>query len=240
MRNSIWGIRGIVSVLCVLSVLMMGVGTVGAAEPRLPPQPPSAISGVDVLIDVGHGGVDGGTSYGDLLEKDINLAMGLRLYDRLREAGIRTALNRAKDYAPSDDNEWLGTRSRHLRDLAQRKLLIEALKPKLTVSLHINWAAKPSQRGPGVLYQFNQPSYIAAHLFADRLNALYGTSSLPYAGKTFYLLKRSPTPAVIVEMGYISNPADRAMLTGRDGQTQITEALASAIFDYLHVFHVYP
>ncbi|TMV52948.1 N-acetylmuramoyl-L-alanine amidase [Paenibacillus mesophilus] len=199
---------------------------------------PSPVSTVDVLIDVGHGGIDGGTSHGDLLEKHLNLIVGKMLYDRLRQLGVCVALNRSHDYAPSDDNDWLRSRSRHLRDLAQRKLLVDVLKPKLTVSLHTNWAKKSSARGPGVLYQFNQPSFIAAHLFTNRLNALYRTSSVPYVGDTFYLLNRSRTPAIIVEMGYISNPSDRKMLSEAAGQNKITEALASAVLDYLFFFHV--
>ncbi|MDF2716740.1 MAG: N-acetylmuramoyl-L-alanine amidase [Paenibacillus sp.] len=198
----------------------------------------SPVSTVDVLIDVGHGGIDGGTSHGDLLEKHLNLMIGKMLYDRLRQMGVCVALNRSRDYAPSDDNDWLRTRSRHLRDLAQRKLLVDVLKPKLTVSLHTNWAKHSSARGPGVLYQYTQPSFIAAHLFSNRLNALYGTTAVPYVGKTFYLLNRSRTPAIIVEMGYISNPSDRKMLSETDGQNKITEALASAVVDYLFFFHV--
>ncbi|GAA3408396.1 N-acetylmuramoyl-L-alanine amidase [Paenibacillus hodogayensis] len=200
---------------------------------------PSPVAGVDVLIDVGHGGIDGGTSHGDLLEKQLNLMVGKKIYDRLNAMGIRVAINRTHDFAPSDDNDWLATRSRHLRDLAQRKLLIDALNPKLTVSIHTNWAKNPSARGPGVLYQLNQPSHILAHLLADRLNALYGTKAVPYTGNTFYLLHRSKTPAVIVEMGYISNASDREMLTGKAGQTKIAEAVASAIVDYLIAFHVH-
>lgn len=224
--------RNRISRLALLTVCIALMWTSAASANNTP------VNYVDVLIDVGHGGIDGGTSHGELLEKQINLAIGKKLYDRLRKTGICVALNRTHDYAPSDDNNWLNTRSRHLRDLAQRKLLIDTLRPKLTVSLHANWSKQPSSRGPGVLYQFNQPSYIAARLLANRLNQLYGTSEVPYIGDTFYLLNRSRTPAVIVEMGFISNPSDRQMLTEADGQNKIAEAIASAILDYLLLFHV--
>lgn len=225
-------LKAIVCLACLallVGTIMNGKG-VAAAER-------SPVSAVDVLIDVGHGRIDGGTSYGPLLEKDINLAIGKKLYHRLRKTGISVALNRMEDYAPSDDNKWLRSRSRHLRDLAQRKLLIDVLQPKLTVSLHTNWSKHAAARGPGVLYQSAPPSYIAAHLIADRLNGLYRTSAVPYVGRTFYLLNRTKTPTVIVEMGYISNASDRSMLTGAKGQNQITEAIASAILEYLFVFH---
>lgn len=216
-----------------LSFLLLSGGTVSAsAEPTQ-----QSVSTVDVLIDVGHGGIDGGTSHGNLLEKHLNLIVGKKLYDKLSKMNVCVALNRTRDFAPSDDNAWHRTRSRHLRDLSQRKLVIDALKPKLTISLHTNWSKSSSTRGPGVLYQSNQASYIAAHLFSNRLNAVYGTSSAPYIGKTFYLLKHAGTPAIIVEMGYISSEQDRKMLTESAGQTKITEALASAVLDYLFFVH---
>jgi N-acetylmuramoyl-L-alanine amidase len=45
------------------------------------------ITNVDVLLDVGHGGIDGGTSFGDLLEKDINLSIAKKTYDSLQKKG---------------------------------------------------------------------------------------------------------------------------------------------------------
>jgi len=57
-----------------------------------------------ILIDAGHGGIDGGTSYKQFLEKDINLEIGRRLYVVLRSHGYRAILNRTGDYALSDDN----------------------------------------------------------------------------------------------------------------------------------------
>lgn len=215
--------------LCVL--LLAGAGAQANQAP---------FGSVDVLIDVGHGGVDGGTSHGSLLEKHINLAIALKLYDKLLGSGYRVALNRSKDYALSDDNKWLGSKSRHIRDLAQRKLLVDALKPKLTVSLHTNWSPSTRNSGPSVLYQKNESSRLAGQLLSDRLNRLYGTSAPPFLGKTFYLLNKTKTPAVIVEMGYISNPRDRAMLTEEDGQKQIAEAIASALVQYISVFRIEP
>jgi len=213
------------------------LGFVGTAVAKnAAPAGIDGLAGIDVLIDAGHGGIDGGTLYGDLTEKQINLAVALNLFERLRQSGLRVALNRSKDYALSDDNRWLNSRSRHLRDLAQRKLVIDALKPRITVSLHANWSARPDRRGPSVLYQTGNPtSALAASLIQAQLNGLYGTRTRSHAGKTFYLLNRPTSPAVIVEMGYISNPADRAMMTEPAGQNKIAEAIRSAILQYLFI-----
>lgn len=190
-----------------------------------------------ILIDVGHGGIDGGTSYGDILEKDINLAVGRRLYRILKSHGYQAILNRTDDYALSDDNRWLKSRSRHMRDLAQRKGLTDQLPSSIVVSLHVNWGRNKSKRGPYVLHQNEARSaYLAASL-QHALGDLYDlpNTALPELGKPFYLLKHIGAPAVIVETGFISNAEDRAMLISTHGQQKIAEAIYSGIVDYFMV-----
>lgn len=186
-----------------------------------------------VLIDVGHGGIDGGTSYQDILEKDINLAVARQLYLRLNSQGIRTAMNRNGDYALSDDNRWHGARSRHLRDLSQRLQLSREIELQAMVSLHVNWGRTPKKRGPLVLHQEEGGSALLASLIQEALNDQQQTLRLPELGKPFYLLRRVEVPAVIIEMGFISNPQDRAMMTHTEGQAQIAEAIASGLRKYL-------
>ncbi|WP_301171773.1 N-acetylmuramoyl-L-alanine amidase family protein [Brevibacillus nitrificans] len=187
---------------------------------------------IQVLIDVGHGGVDSGTSFGDLLEKDINLAIAKQLYQQLTNAGYRVALNRQEDVALSDDNRWLNSRSRHLRDLAQRKNLAKELVPQMMLSLHVNWSKDKRRRGPVVLYQSNEQSYMLAQLIQDSLNKMAGTHDKPVKGGTYYVLRHSYCPTVIVEMGFISNGADREMLTSPQGQEKIAQAIKSAVSEY--------
>ncbi|MNO16666.1 Germination-specific N-acetylmuramoyl-L-alanine amidase precursor [compost metagenome] len=190
-----------------------------------------------ILIDVGHGGIDGGTSYGDILEKDINLAIGRRLYMVLRSHGYRAILNRTDDYALSDDNRWLKSRSRHIRDLAQRKELSEQIPASIVVSLHVNWARNKSRRGPLVLHQNEGRSVLLANSLQSSLRNLYDNTSLKYPelGRPFYLLNHVDSPAVIVEAGFLSNPEDRNMLTTINGQQKIAEAIYSGILEYFTV-----
>lgn len=190
-----------------------------------------------ILIDVGHGGIDGGTSYGDILEKDINLAIGRRLYMVLRSHGYRAILNRTGDYALSDDNRWLKNRSRHIRDLAQRKELSEQVPASIVVSLHVNWARNKSRSGPIVLHQNEGGSAFLAYSIQNSLEQLFDSSSLHYPeiGKPFYLLNHIDSPAVIVETGFLSNPQDRALLINSRGQQTIAEAIYSGILEYYTV-----
>ncbi|KEO80720.1 N-acetylmuramoyl-L-alanine amidase [Paenibacillus polymyxa] len=186
-----------------------------------------------VLIDVGHGGVDGGASHKGILEKDINLAIAQKLYLILRSQGYPAVLNRDKDYALSDDNRWLQSKSRHLKDLAQRKSLTEQLPTALVVSLHVNWTKRAEKRGPIVLYQDEGSSYLLAERIQRSLNRLFCMNRKTVYGKPFYLLNKIQHPAVIVETGFISNEQDRAMLSEDRGQKSIAGAIAEGIIAHL-------
>lgn len=190
-----------------------------------------------VIIDVGHGGIDGGAYYGTIYEKDINLAIARRVYMLLKSSGIPTIMNRKSDYALSDDNHWHNSRSRHRRDLSQRRQLTEEINSELLVSLHVNSSKNSSRRGPLVLHQNNGESVLLALFIQDSLNRQQNTAFLPREGKPFYLLRRVQQPAVIVEMGFISNEADRRMLTDPVRQNQIASAIVSGIRQYKWIVH---
>ncbi|TKI56809.1 N-acetylmuramoyl-L-alanine amidase [Brevibacillus antibioticus] len=186
-----------------------------------------------ILIDVGHGGVDSGTSYGGLYEKDINLQIAKQLYQQLTTAGYTVALNRNKDIALSDENRWLDNRSRHIRDLAQRKNLAKEIGPQMLLSLHVNWASNARRRGAILLYQDTEQSYMLAELLQNSLNKLTGTNNQPVKGKTYYMLRHNYCPSVIVEMGFISNAQDREMLTNPKAQEKIAQAITEAVSEYV-------
>ncbi|WP_019424373.1 N-acetylmuramoyl-L-alanine amidase family protein [Paenibacillus sp. OSY-SE] len=210
----------------------IAVDTVLPGEQPLPTVFPSKL----VLIDAGHGGIDGGTSHGDVLEKHINLAIAQKLYLHLKARGIPVILNRTGDYALSDDNRWSATRSRHRKDLAQRRQLSEEIPVSMFVSLHVNWAKNNAARGPVVLHQNEGRSRMLARIIQDSLNPMFGTRFEPEFGKTYYLLRRVQQPAVIVEAGFISNARDRALLTHPRTQSQIAARISDAIVHYQALF----
>lgn len=226
--KSVW----LAAVVCTIAVLPATV----RGEAGMLPAP--SLPSVEVVIDVGHGGIDGGTSHKDLLEKDINLQISKQLLQELNQRGIRAISNRAGDYALSDDNRWLRS-SRHKRDLAQRSELANQLNPWLMVSLHCNWSPNKGKRGPLVIYQKDGKSLTAAKILQSSLNRLYGTKTAVEKGKTYYVLNHTRCPTVIVEMGFLSNDGDRSLLTSPSGQSRIASALADGIAEYLHLGRLY-
>jgi N-acetylmuramoyl-L-alanine amidase len=191
------------------------------------------VTNVDVLIDVGHGGIDSGTLYGSILEKDINLKMAQLTYKLLREKGFTVMVNRMDDYALSEENGWLRARSRHLKDLAQRSQLANEIHPKAMISLHVNWSGNSTKRGPLLLFQKSEASIRLAHSIQQSMNQLYGTDTKPVYGKPYYLLKHVRVPAVIVEMGFISNRLDREQMMQPKKQQQLADSIVNGVVLYL-------
>lgn len=228
-----WRIKIISGVAAILLMLVLGSSQTYANPAKEERQPMLGHGHRMILIDAGHGGIDGGTSYGTILEKDITLDISRRLFLLLRSDGFDAILNRNADYAPSDENRWLRSSSRHLRDLAQRKELAETLPANLVVSIHINWAPSPSKHGPLVLYRQEGRSFILARSIQEQLNNLYHVDSYPIPGKPFYLLNKITATTVIVEAGFVSSPMDRAKLCSPKGQQEIAEAIANGIVAYL-------
>jgi N-acetylmuramoyl-L-alanine amidase len=191
------------------------------------------IGNADVVIDAGHGGIDSGAVYGNVYEKDINLEIAKQTSAILRNKGYFVILNRANDYALSDDNRWLRNRSRHIRDLSQRSQLANLVNPKVFVSIHVNWAPNPSKGGPLVLYQNNRDSILLAQLIQKQLNAVFGSKGIPVHGKTYYWLNYVKASAVIIETGFITNEHDRKRLTDQKGQHEIARHISAGIEEYL-------
>jgi N-acetylmuramoyl-L-alanine amidase len=192
-----------------------------------------ALSDVDIVIDVGHGGIDSGTFYGDILEKDINLSIAKRTYALLRQQGYLVLMNRVDDYALSGENLWLRSKSRHIKDLAQRAHMANEVNPRLVISLHVNAARRSSTRGAIMLHQRNGRSKELATELQNRFNAYYGIPHDPVYGRTYYLLKYSKAPTVIVEVGFLTNAEDRALLISPEGQQTLAALVAEGVKAYL-------
>ncbi|MDF2963050.1 MAG: N-acetylmuramoyl-L-alanine amidase [Paenibacillus sp.] len=228
--------RFMLLLILIMSLSTMSIGHAVTAKEAPSPYPflkNPFVTDVDVLIDVGHGGVDSGTLHGNIYEKDINLEIAKLTYKVMREKGFSVLINRMDDYALSDENGWLRGRSRHLKDLAQRSHLANEIHPKAVISLHVNWSRSSKKRGPLVLYQKTEPSKHLAENIQRSLNGLYGTKSEAIHGKPYYLLKHVKVPAVIVEMGFISNPLDREQLMQPRKQKQLAVAIVNGVTDYL-------
>ncbi|MFC5467286.1 N-acetylmuramoyl-L-alanine amidase [Cohnella suwonensis] len=215
-----------------VGALLLATGWTGPTGERIEPPVEYTLPTADVLIDAGHGGIDSGTHWQNVLEKDINLDISRKLYLLLRSKGVKVILNRTGDYALSDDNRWHLTRSRHRKDLSQRHGLSDEVGASLFISVHVNWSPKGGKRGPLVIHQSEGRSAILAGFIQDSLNRQQNRFRLPQAANKFYLLNRVKVPSVIVETAFLNDPGDREMLTSIPGQNRLAAAIAGGIMSY--------
>ena len=189
---------------------------------------PAPLAGRRITVDPGHGGIDPGCHRGATFEKEIVLHIGFALAKRLRTLGADVSVTRESDIELSHLTD--AERTRHRRDLAARVLLAREHGADLLVSLHVNSAASSSTGGAMV---FHHPGSlegrrIGEHILKE-LRAVVPGNQNSVLSADYYILRHAPMTAVLVETGFITNPADRALLESDDGRRKIAEAIARGL-----------
>ena len=192
-----------------------------------------AVEGMKVMIDAGHGGNDPGKVAADgSLEKDINLEIALCLGDYLEKKGMDVYYIRQKDmglYSP-------GSTSKKSEDLKKRCEIIEDIDPDITISIHQNSYQESYVKGAQVFYysQSVQGKALAEALQENlRKNADRENTRKAKANDSYYILKNTVSPTVIVECGFLSNPKEAEKLQESSYQEKLAEAIYHGICDFL-------
>ncbi len=189
-----------------------------------------------VVIDAGHGGEDGGaSSAAGLVEKDVNLAVAEALREILEAAGVPTVMTRTEDKLLYDRGVDYHGRKKVL-DLAARRTIAEATPGCLLVSIHMNAFPQTQYAGMQVWYG---PADGRSQAIASAIQA--GSAVLmpdnhrkiKEAGSNIYLLDRLDSPAVLVECGFLSNPAEAARLEDEAYRCALAAVIAGGILPYV-------
>ena len=193
----------------------------------------ATVSGVKIVLDAGHGGIDGGVSgiTTGMKESDINLAVVKKLQTYLKDAGLSVVLTR------NSEAGLYGVASSTLkkRDMQKRKEIIEKAQPTLIVSVHMNYYPNSSRRGGQVFYRKDsESSAVLARSMQNSLNDLYQDVKdySPLTGD-YYMLNCTDYTSVIAECGFLSNPVDEALLITDEFQSELAYSLFRGIIDYL-------
>lgn len=186
---------------------------------------------IAVVIDPGHGGSDPGmVGINQALEKDINLEVSLKIYDLLIEAGYQVLLTREEDTGMDESGEMS-----KVEDLDARVSLMNETNPQLVVSIHQNSYSSESIHGAQVFYYTNSSEgAVAAQILQDALLAVDPDNTRQIkANDTYYLLKKTEVPTIIVECGFLSNASEADKLIEDTYQQELAEAITSGIIEYL-------
>lgn len=187
-----------------------------------------------IIIDAGHGGFDGGAVASDgTIEKDLNLAIALRLDALLRASGFKTVLVRSTDKATNNPGD--GEKAK-VSDIKNRLKLMDKYPNGIFVSIHMNKYSTTQPYGAQVFYSGFEGSQdlatllqasVATHVQTDNKRVIKPTT------KDIYLLSHATVPSVIVECGFLSNPDDLKNLKDSNYQLRIAISLSYGIIEYM-------
>lgn len=184
------------------------------------------LTGKIIILDIGHGGDDPGTSYQNILEKDLNLAIGLELEKELSRNGASVILTREGDYDISSPNASRRKKS----DFDNRIDLINKSKANVYLSIHINYLEDTSYYGGQIFYYGEENKKLAEFLQSEFNTISYPRSIKPMPN--IYMYRRLKIPGVLVECGFISNKKEREKLITPAYQKEIAKVLTKGLVNY--------
>lgn len=185
-----------------------------------------------IVLDAGHGGFDPGkVGINGALEKDINLSIVKKLQQLLEDAGFQVQLTRETDALLAPANSTTQKKD----DMIARIERIKKWNPFFTISIHQNSFGDSAISGPQVFYYKDSvESATMAQVIQDVLNSQLAPAKkrAPQSNTNYYLLTRTPTPTVIVECGFLSNPTEADLLTQEEYQSRVANSIFLGILSY--------
>lgn len=189
--------------------------------------------GKTVVLDPGHGGNDPGkVGANSVKEKDVNLQIAMKTKKLLENEGVRVIMTRDKDQDLAGDSDH----NRKVQDMKARVKLINDAMPALTVSIHQNSYQDPSVKGAQVFYySHSKEAERAAEILKQALLTVEESGTREKkAADSYYLLKKTEVPVVIVECGFLSNPEEAKRLADSAYQKELAKAVAKGILTCLN------
>ncbi len=187
-----------------------------------------------VIIDAGHGGVDGGTtSCTGILEKNINLDIAVKLNEILKLMGYRTKMIRTTDESIyTEGNSIAGKKA---SDLKNRVKIVNETPNAILVSIHQNYFEADKYKGAQVFYNTVEDSKnVATQLqnnFVKYINP--GSKRLPKKADGVYLMQNTNCTSVLIECGFLSNHEEEALLRDGDYQNKLCSVIAATLSKYI-------
>ncbi|MBO6180721.1 N-acetylmuramoyl-L-alanine amidase [bacterium] len=169
-----------------------------------------------VVIDAGHGGTDYGAIRNGINEKDITIDISKRVQAGLEKKGYNVAMTRTDDTYVS---------------LQDRVEFSEIFNPDIFVSIHVNSSNSESPYGIETHYYKDNSLTLAKYIHASMLNNINSKDRGLFKSK-FYVINHTTAPAILVEIGFISNQNERAQLVTESRKNATAKAIIEGIDGY--------
>lgn len=185
-----------------------------------------------VVIDAGHGGADPGkVGINGALEKDVNLEIALMLKKFLEAEDLTVVMTREDENGLYDEN----ASNKKVQDMKRRLEIIEKADPALVVSIHQNSYHEEYVKGAQVFYYAtSEKSRELADILQEQLALLDPENKRQAKGNdSYYLLKKTGKPIVIVECGFLSNQKEAEKLVTSVYQEKLAWNIHMGVMKYL-------
>ena len=188
-----------------------------------------------ILIDPGHGGIDGGAkSKAGTIEKDINLQISLKLRDNLEEKGYKVYMTRDEDEGLYQKGNTIKEKKRE--DLNRRVQMKKETDCDIFVSIHQNMFPQSKCYGAQVWYASNENSYNLATVVQESIKESVKDNNKrvakPAAEAYLILRDKYEGASILVECGFLSNPDEESRLKSDEHQNLIVEGISNGIDKY--------
>lgn len=201
------------------------------------------LAGKTVVLDPGHGGEEtGAVGSGGLVEKNVNLAVAMLLRPMLEQAGAKVIMTRTDDRRVLNETEAAKATSASERtqmDLAIRSAMANAAGADLYLSIHAN-GGPAGDGGTEVYWAVNNLnaslSLKLAGLAQEELVDALGLYDRGVKQRPFNVIRMSDAPAILVELGFMTNPREEQLLGSAGGQRRAAEALFRTLQRYFDSF----
>ncbi len=192
-----------------------------------------SISGEIVIIDPGHGGPDGGAKgVSGTIEKDLTLDIALRLKRVLGMVGVQSVMTRTDDSDLARDGvSKIASRKRE--DLAARAEIGNSTEASVFISIHANSFPESKWSGAQTFYYpGDEESKVLASFIQEALVRELGPNNRKEMAADLYLLRNIQKPAVIIEVGFLSNPEEERLLSYEEYREDIALAIRKGLEAY--------
>ena len=191
-----------------------------------------------IVLDAGHGGMDGGCSSADgIPEKGINLNILLSLRDMLRLNGYEVVTTRDTDVSIHDQG-ITGIANQKSSDMDNRLALFNKYPHAICISIHQNQFTDSKYSGAQMFYsESNKNNELLEQTIQSKFVEFLQPENqreIKQCGKELFLCYFSNNPTVMVECGFLSNPEEAELLKSEDYQGKIAFTIFSAINEYVY------
>ena len=190
-----------------------------------------------ILIDAGHGGVDGGavSPVDGTVEKELNLEIAAKTRDIMRLMGFRVKMTRESDISIHDEGADT-IRRKKVSDIKNRLKMLDEGECEFLISIHMNIFGQQKYSGTQVFFGGNNAqSETLAESVQSNVKALLQPNNertVKKSTKSIYLLYNAKKPAIMAECGFLSNAAELQKLKSADYQQKLAAAIVKGAADY--------